>query len=74
MTETWPKAQCINESNILSLYLYAMKSPVTRQKYQKSLEKFFGYLEIDGKTIEERVLHMSIVQKDTMLDGHSIRY
>ncbi|MGN6615348.1 MAG: hypothetical protein ACTHKC_09940 [Candidatus Nitrosocosmicus sp.] len=24
-----------------SLYLYALKSPVTRQRYQKRLEKFF---------------------------------
>jgi len=26
-----------------SLYLYSMKSPVTRQKYQKRLEKFFDF-------------------------------
>jgi integrase len=37
-----------------SLYLYAMKSPVTRQKYQKRLEKFFDFLDIYGKSIEEK--------------------
>ncbi len=37
-----------------SLYLYAMKSPVTRQKYQKRLEKFFDSLNIQGKTVEEK--------------------
>ena len=31
-----------------------MKSPVTRQKYQKRLEKFFDFLNIRGKTVEEK--------------------
>jgi integrase len=37
-----------------SLYLYALKSPVTRQKYQKRLEKFFDFLGMDGSTVEEK--------------------
>jgi transcription initiation factor TFIIIB Brf1 subunit/transcription initiation factor TFIIB len=37
-----------------SLYLYAMKSPVTREKYTKRLEKFFDSLGLDGSTIEEK--------------------
>jgi hypothetical protein len=37
-----------------SLYLYAMKSPVTREKYQKRLEKFFDFLRKEGKTIEDK--------------------
>jgi hypothetical protein len=37
-----------------SLYLYALKSPVTRQKYQKRLEKFFDFLGIEGSTVEEK--------------------
>lgn len=37
-----------------SLYLYAMKSPVTREKYQKRLEKFFDSLGLEGSTIEEK--------------------
>ncbi len=37
-----------------SLYLYAMKSPVTREKYQKRLEKFFDSLGLEGITIEEK--------------------
>jgi hypothetical protein len=32
------------EQDIWSLYLYALKSPVTREKYQKRLEKFFDFL------------------------------
>jgi hypothetical protein len=35
-----------------SLYLYAMKSPVTREKYQKRLEKFFNFINMEGKTVE----------------------
>ena len=31
-----------------------MKSPVTKQKYQKRLEKFFDFLEIEGNSIEEK--------------------
>ena len=37
-----------------SLYLYAMKSPVTREKYQKRLEKFFDFIGLEGQTIEEK--------------------
>jgi integrase len=43
-----------HELDTWSLYLYAMKSPVTREKYQKRLEKFFDSLNIEGKTIEEK--------------------
>jgi integrase len=42
------------EQGVWSLYLYAMKSPVTREKYQKRLEKFFDFINIKGKTIEEK--------------------
>jgi integrase len=42
------------EQDFWSLYLYAMKSSVTREKYQKRLEKFFNYIDIEGKTIEEK--------------------
>jgi hypothetical protein len=37
-----------------SLYLYARKSPVTREKYQKRLEKFFDFVNIEGKTVKEK--------------------
>ncbi len=36
------------------MYLYALKSPVTREKYQKRLEKFFDFLGLEGQTIEEK--------------------
>ncbi len=40
--------------NLWSLYLYALKSPVTREKYQKRLEKFFDFLGLEGTTVEEK--------------------
>ncbi len=37
-----------------SLYLYSLKSPVTRQKYQKRLEKFYDFIGVEGSTVEEK--------------------
>jgi hypothetical protein len=31
-----------------------MKSPVTREKYQRRLEKFFDFLAMEGQTIEDK--------------------
>ncbi len=42
------------EQDSWSLYLYAMKSPVTREKYQKRLEKFFDFLGMEGTTVEDK--------------------
>ena len=43
-----------SDSNPWTLYLYAMKSPVTRDKYQKRLDKFFEFLSFEGDTIEQK--------------------
>lgn len=45
-------------SDIWSLYIYALKSPVTRVKYQKRLAKFLEFIPLhqDNKTIEHRAL------------------
>jgi integrase len=40
--------------DIWSLYLYAMKSPITRQKYLRRLDKFFDFIGIQGLTTEEK--------------------
>jgi hypothetical protein len=42
------------ELDLWSRYLYALKSPVTREKYQKRLEKFFDFLGVEGKIVEEK--------------------
>jgi integrase len=35
-----------------SLYIYAMKSPVTRNRYQTRLAKFFDFIELAGSTLD----------------------
>ena len=46
--------QIESESNPWTLYLYAMKSPVTRDNYQKRLGKLFDFLGLEVRTIEEK--------------------
>ena len=46
--------QIESDSNPWTLYLYAMKSPVTRDKYQKRLGKFFDFLRLEGGSIEHK--------------------
>jgi hypothetical protein len=45
------------EQDVWSLYLYAMKSPVNREKYQKRLEKFFNFINLEGQTIETKSIY-----------------
>jgi hypothetical protein len=42
------------QSDPWTLYLYAMKSPITRDKYQKRLGKFLDFLGFEGATIQEK--------------------
>lgn len=44
------------ELGIWKLYLFALKSPLTREKYQKRMEKFFEFIGMEGKTVEEKSL------------------
>ena len=55
------------ESDLWTLYLYAMKSPVTREKYQKRLGKFFDFLRSDdGGSIEEKSrVFVKMARKDS---------
>ena len=39
-----------------SLFLHAIKSPVTKKKYSRRLEMFFDFLKIPGESIEEQCL------------------
>lgn len=34
--------------------MFALKSPLTREKYQKRMEKFFDFTGMEGKTVEEK--------------------
>jgi integrase len=50
--------------DIWSLYLYAMKSPITRQKYIGRLDKFFDFLELEGATPEEKSNYFILKSKE----------
>lgn len=45
------------EPNIWNLYLFALKLPQTRQKYQGRMLKFFEFVGIEGSTIQEKSLN-----------------
>ena len=43
------------ESNAYSLFIYAVKSQITRDYYLRRLRIFFDYIDLlNGKSIEER--------------------
>jgi integrase len=42
------------KESVWSLFLYAMKSPVTRQKYVGRIDKFFDFLGLEGSTVEQK--------------------
>jgi len=66
-------AQELND-DIWSLYLYAMKSPMTRQKYIGRLNKFFDFLDLEGPTPEEKskCFILKSKEKDTQWTFSSI--
>ena len=43
-----------------SLFIYAMKAPMTRDRYQTRVTKFFEFIGIDGNTIEEKARYFVI--------------
>ena len=45
-----------DELSIWKLYLYALKSPLTREKYEGRIDKFFDFLGVEGKNVEEKSL------------------
>jgi len=54
-----------SELDTWSLYIYAMKSPVTREKYQRRLDKFFDFIGLKGTTIQEKsLIFVKMSQKD----------
>jgi len=44
------------ELSIWKLYLFALKSPLTREKYQGRIDKFFDFLALEGKSVEDKSL------------------
>ena len=54
-----------SESDHWTLYLYAMKSPVTRDKYQKRLGKFFDFIRLEAGSIEDKSKVFEKARKDS---------
>jgi hypothetical protein len=44
----------LDDDDYWSLYIYAMKSPITRDKYQKRLNKFFDFIGIRGLSVKDK--------------------
>ena len=63
------------EVNIWNLYLYAMKSPITKQKYQKRLEKIFDFVGIEGRTVASNWIRSNRIDKmQCKVNLHSFRH
>jgi hypothetical protein len=45
-----------SKSDVWRLFLYAMKSPITRDKYQRRLSSFFRFAGVQGVSLEENAL------------------
>jgi hypothetical protein len=45
--------------DVWRLFQYAIKSPLTRQKYQRRLSKFFEFAEIEGDSLQAKALSFS---------------
>jgi mannosyltransferase OCH1-like enzyme len=49
------ETRTIEESNPYSVFVYAVRSPLTREYYLRRLRKFFDFMDIEQeRTIEER--------------------
>ena len=49
-----PKVIQSEELDPWSLFIYAMKAPMTRNRYQTRLAKFFDFIGIAGMRLEDR--------------------
>lgn len=47
------------DSNVWRLYLYSMKSPLTREKYQRRLSRYFEHAEIKGDSLQAKAISFS---------------
>jgi hypothetical protein len=43
-----------SEQDPWTLYLYAMKLPVTKEKYQRRLGHFFYFLDLSGESTQDK--------------------
>jgi len=63
-----------NELDPWSLFIYAMKAPMTRDHYQTRVAKFFEFIGINGTTVEEKATNfVSKAKNDTNWAFNSIK-
>jgi len=48
------KSTCISELDPWTLFINSMRSPMTRDRYQTRAAKFFEFIGIEGKTVEQK--------------------
>lgn len=55
----------MENSNPLAMFRYGLKSPITREKYERRVKQFFDFINLTGDTMESRcVLFCSKSKKD----------
>lgn len=54
----------LDELEPWSLFIYTMKAPMTRDRYQTRVAKFFEFIGIEGITIQERASNFVSKAKD----------
>ncbi|NOJ29763.1 MAG: hypothetical protein DA328_06295 [Nitrososphaeraceae archaeon] len=66
-----------SDSSCYTKFLFALKSASTRRQYPKRFEVFLDFLKVDGKTIEEKAIHlyhMIKVQDVSWIENKLIEY
>jgi hypothetical protein len=61
MSKPLRKTKTLEESEIdpWKLFLNAMRSPVTRDRYSTRVAKFFDFIEIPGRTLEQKAVNFA---------------
>lgn len=52
------------EFDVWNLFLLSMKSPVTKQKYQKRLSVFLDFISVNGQSVKEKSLNFIQISKN----------
>jgi hypothetical protein len=57
------------DSGPYGIFIFAINSPVTKQKYTYRLTKFFDFINIEGESIQQTILGID-VKRSVFLDIH----
>src|SRR5919202_733866 len=60
------------DSDPYGIFMFAMNSQVTKQKYTYRLAKFFDFIGLEGESIQERCKNaVEMARRNSMTDGSS---